>query len=240
MKKIVPPIALAFVLLLVVIGCKAQGEHQADVPPEETVKVEETQPVATPEPEATNEPVNQVEQMSVNTQQETDTLRLATEEELLKMFQLSYEFGQIFASTGYSDEDVLEEELFRLNSFIENPDDFRVPDDVEVQYIKWRVLNHSQEPEVTEAPASNPQTDNNQAEPVNTQTGGSGGTSQTSTGTTNTQQGSLVQQPSSGDLAVDVTGGKSPMDFIGNGSETDEEVKNSGAYLDWSKVGFGN
>ena len=142
MKKIVPAIALAFVLLLAVIGCKAQGEHQADVPPEETAHVEETQPVATPEPEESNEPANQVEQMSVNSQQEVDTRRLATEEELLKMFQLSYEFGQIFANTGYSDEDVLTEELFRLNGFIESPNDFRVPDDVEVQYIKWRVLNH--------------------------------------------------------------------------------------------------
>ena len=155
-----------------------------------------------------------------------------------KIFQLSYEFGQIFANTGYSDEDVLTEELFRLNGFIENLDDFRVPDDVEVQYIKWRVLNHSQEPEATEAPSSNPQTDNNQAEPVNAQTGGSGGTTQTSTGTTNTQQGSLVQQPSSGDLGVDVTGGKSPMDFmnIDDGTEARDNSKD----LDMSKVGFGN
>ena len=233
MKKIVPAIALAFVLLLVVIGCKAQGEHQADVPPEETAQLEETQPVATPEPEESNEPVNQVEQMSVNSQQEVDTRRLATEEELLKIFQLSYEFGQIFANTGYSDEDVLTEELFRLNGFIESPNDFRVPDDVEVQYIKWRVLNHSQEPEVTEAPASNTQQVPNTT---------------TTTTTTTTQAGTPAStgddgtaQLTSGDLAVDVTGGMSPMDFMNreDDAKRQEDINNSGAFLDMSKVGFG-
>ena len=231
MKKIVPAIALALVLLLAVIGCKAQGEHQADVPPEETAQLEETQPVATPEPEESNEPVNQVEQMSVNSQQEVDTRRLATEEELLKMFQLSYEFGQIFASTGYSDEDVLTEELFRLNGFIESPNDFRVPDDVEVQYIKWRVLNHSQEPEVTEAPASNTQQVPNTTTTTTTTTAQTGSTA--STGDDGTAQ------LTSGDLAVDVTGGMNPMDFMGLHEDQVEEVKNSNGYLDMSKVGFG-
>ena len=233
MKKIVPAIALAFVLLLVVIGCKAQGEHQADVPPEETAHVEETQPVATPEPEATNEPVNQVEQMSVNSQQEVDTRRLATEEELLKIFQLSYEFGQIFANTGYSDEDVLTEELFRLNGFIESPDDFRVPDDVEVQYIKWRVLNHSQEPEVTEAPASNTQQVPNTTTTTTTTT--------TQTGSTASTGDDGTAQLTSGDLAVDVTSGKSPMDYMNREdiAKQQEEIDNSGAFLDMSKVGFG-
>ena len=76
---------------------------------------------------------------------------------------------------------------------------------------------------------------------MNAQTGGSGGTTQTSTGTTNTQQGSLVQQPSSGDLAVDVTGGKSPMDFHMNGyDEEAQQYIDEHAYLDPSKVGFGN
>ena len=238
-KALLCGLSAAMLLALVLVAC---NKPQADQPtePDPTPPAVQTQPAEAPEPEETNEPVNQVEQMSVNTQQETDTLRLATEEELLKIFQLSYEFGQIFANTGYSDEDVLAEELFRLNGFIENPDDFRVPDDVEVQYIKWRVLNHSQEPEATEAPSSNPQTDNNQAEPVNAQTGGSGGTTQTSTGTTNTQQGSLVQQPSSGDLAVDVTGGKSPMDFMDRDEEAQKRIDESGAFLDMSKVGFGN
>ena len=141
-KALLCGLSAAMLLALVLVAC---NKPQADQPtePDPTPPAVQTEPVETPEPEESNELVNQVEQMSVNSQQEVvDTRRLATEEELLKIFQLSYEFGQIFASTGYSDEDVLEEELFRLNSFIENSDDFRVPDDVEVQYIKWRVLNH--------------------------------------------------------------------------------------------------
>lgn len=302
MKKALA-IVLALALLLAVIGCKAQGEHQADVP-EETVKVEETQPAETPTPEDTKEPVNYVEQMSVTTtQQEVDTRRLATEEELLELFQMSYDFGQIFADAGYSEEDALEEEFVELHCLIEMMADFRAPDDLDVQYLTWRVLNHSQGP-ATEAPASNPQqlfiecnqtmyatgtvnirasystssdklgtlyrgmsvtcigigqgeasgwnmvileNDNTaymvgsylstERPDMNIVTGGDGGTTQTNTGTTNTQQDSLVQQPSSGDLGVDVTGGKTPEDFMGIDDGT--EARDSDAFLDWSKVGMG-
>ena len=40
-----------------------------------------------------------------------------------------------------------------------------------------------------------------------------------------------------GDLGVDVTGGKSPMDFMNIDDGT--EAKDSNGYLDMSKVGFG-
>ena len=155
-KALLCGLSAAMLLALVLVAC---NKPQADQPtePDPTPPAVQTEPVETPEPAETNEPVNQVEQMSVNSQQEVDTRRLATEEELLKIFQLSYEFGQIFANTGYSDEDVLTEELFRLTGFIESPDDFRMPDDVEVQYIKWRVLNHGT---ATPVPAEQHQTTN--------------------------------------------------------------------------------
>lgn len=301
--------ALLFGLSVTVLlaSLTACGTSQADQPtPTPTPSAVQTQPVEPPEPEKTSEPVNYVEQMSVTTtQQEVDTRRLPTEEELLELFQMSYDFGQIFADAGYSEEEALEEEFVELHCLIEMMADFRAPDDLDVQYLTWRVLNHSQKPDATEAPASNPQqlfiecnqtmyatgTVNirasystssdklgtlyggmsvtcigigqgeasgwnmvilengntaymvgsylsTQKPEINIVTGGGGGTTQTNTGTTNTQQASLTQQPASGGLAVDVTGGRSPNDFINKDYGT--EAKDSRGYLDWSKVGFGN
>ena len=75
---------------------------------------------------------------------------------------------------------------------------------------------------------------------MNIVTGGSGGTSttQNNTGTGGTG-GTEGPGGTGGGLAVDVTGGKSPMDFMNRDDDLVEEVQNSGFFVDMSKVGFG-
>lgn len=262
MKKIVLAIVLALALLLVVIGCKAQGEHQADEP-EETVKVEETQPAETPEPEETTSPV---EPMAM-------TLRKPTQTELFDYFQIAYESGQSITDLGFDDDYILEWELKELHIFFDIDPEFEKPAALDAQYLAWREANHPKEP-ATEAPSSNTQT-----KPIQ-QPQGSGGTQQTSP--VANQQGGIdddfynshqgkdpsggnpvfkpmddpwdtkykvdytgaggegTPQPVSGDLGTDVTGGKTPMDFMNVGDDLVEEVRNSGAYVDMSKVGMGD
>lgn len=95
---------------------------------------------------------------------------------------------------------------------------FKAPDDLDDQYIAWRATQQGQ------GQAQQPTTQDQTQPTMNVQTGG-GGTTQTNTGNTNTQQGSLTQQPSGGGLGVDVTGGKSAMDFMGETDKMKEDQK---------------
>ena len=230
MKKFVPAIALAFVLLLVVIGYKAQGEHQADMSPEETVKVEETPPAET------NEPVNQVEQMSINTQQEVDTRREATLMDLLDLFQTVYDCRADWISLGETEEVLELLELEEVNVQVAINPDVMYPADIQNQYLTWKAIYYGTTEPVSAEQQQNTNTSGNSTTTTTTTP------APTQTETPASTGNSEIPQLVSGDLGIDVTGGKTPMDFWVD-PDLDpqvQEVRNSGFFVDMSKVGFGN
>lgn len=163
---------LLVLMLVVMVGCKAEAQPQDEAPQAtESNEVEPTAPIESDEPA---EPSEKVEPMTA--------LVEVTQEDLTGYFETAYSVGQLYADLGYDGDSLIKQELEVLSSFVEDGT-AKWPDDVYDQYREWREANNSQQAETpapeAEAPASNPQTQpstNNQPQPVSNQTGPGGAT----------------------------------------------------------------
>ena len=140
-------IFLALALLLVVTGCKAQGENQADVP-KETVAVEETQQAETTEQVETTETAEQAEPLSITDQDnsslgeigiELEKINL-TDDQLVMYFESVYQLFQI-NSDATTLEGKIQEELEMLEYFFEVDATAVPPDDYAERYRAWRPID---------------------------------------------------------------------------------------------------
>lgn len=244
-KALLCGLSAAMLLALVLVACnKPQADQPTEPDPSPTPSAVQTQP------EEANEPVNQVEQMSINTQQEADTRREATLMDLLELFQTVYDCRADWISLGEGEEVLELLELEEVNFQVEANPDVIYPADMQNRYLEWKAIYYG----TTELVSAEEQQTTNI----------SGSSTTTTTTTTTTTQTSSVDQSkldtgfeadidpetgdiyywnpnTTGDLGTDVTGGKSPMDFMGmtEQDKIDQEYISEHGYLDMSKVGFG-
>ena len=135
-KALIYGLSAALLLALVLVAC---NKPQADQPtePDPTPSAVQTEPVETPAAEPTAK-VDEAQPMTARTN--------LTQKELTEYFEAAYNAGQIYADLGYDEDSLIEQELKELSYFVEDGT-AKWPDDVNVQYLTWRILNHSQEPE---------------------------------------------------------------------------------------------
>lgn len=166
-------VILLVLMLMVMIGCKAESQPQDEAPQAtESNEVEQSAPI---ESDAPAEQSEKVEPMAV-------TLPKVSQEELVNYFQMIYDMCQSTSSTDpYYDDDFMQElELSQLNIFFDVDPVFEKPADLDAQYLAWREAQQTEMPAPeSEAPSNNPQTQpitNNQPQPVSNQTGPGGAT----------------------------------------------------------------
>ena len=135
-KALLCGLSAALLLALVLVAC---NKPQADQPtePDPTPSAVQTEPVETPAAEPTAK-VGEAQPMAARTN--------LTQKELTEYFEAAYNAGQIYADLGYDEDSLIEQELKELSYFVEDGTS-NWPDDVNIQYLTWRILNHSQEPE---------------------------------------------------------------------------------------------
>lgn len=235
-KALLCGLSAAMLLALVLVAC---NKPQADQPdPAPTPSAVQTEPA-----EETNEP-SQAEQMSVSTQQEVDTRREATLMDLLELFQAVYDCRADWISLGETEEVLELLELEEVNFQVELKPDVIFPADIQNQYLTWKAIYYgTTEPVPAEQQQQTTDMEENSTTTTMTQTG-SVDASKLDTGfeaDIDPETGDIYywNPNTTGDLGVDVTGGKSPMDFMGETEKEFQQYIDEHAYLDPSKVGFG-
>lgn len=128
MKKKGILILLVLMLMVVMIGCKAEGQPQDEAP--QATESNEVEPTAK---------VGEAQPMSANETREP------TQEELFEFFENAYNGGKEYLEIGLTGDDLIGMEVCNLYIiFMGNPD-IKQPANIEAQYREWRLANYPDE-----------------------------------------------------------------------------------------------